>query len=845
MTLNPCDLNIYRYVPGREKWRSQVPRVSFSHAYSLCPLNASQPITAWASIPVGPEQIGNIPDIAFSIPDFEGSTTLQIFSNSSETEIGCFQAVMRNGATFSHPEAVAPILGTFTAAAIVASFLTAAYGVSTTHRRIHYAHSLSVFAIIETFQSIFFSGAVSVNWPSVLIGWWSNFAWSAGQIYVPDMITALDGFTGVSGNASQVGGAGSVVINNGGGLVTQIYGRAALSSGETIAAISKRSAYNASDPYDYTWAGNPVTPGMPTPGTWHGFAGELAGAYIPSADAFLVGLIWFLIAFALVGIVVVALKYSLEALVHMKRIKQDRLAFFRANWIRYLKLALVRTFVMGFFMLTTLALFQIAIVHGSKGATAIAAVVLVISLLGVGGFIAVGIRTRTRMGKFKLEGDEIILHHAKLFKVLPAIIPVRSSTLRARNLEVQPVATIPFFRIRHINDDPNRLTVHLDEAYIKRFGWLSARFRRTRWWFLAFYAGYQFVRACFLGAAALTPLAQVYGLLVYEIIAFIIMLNLDPFEGSRNTALAIYISSISKILTAGLSIAFLPALNLDRIIATVLGVLIILVQGLTVIAVMILVILSSISTWMSLSRNQEDFEPDWLDAIRIKYFLAMEAKAPDTYQPPKPKPDTKGKGKADDAQPGEVAEPPPPSFAVTSVRRNPKIEDEDEDVDVVRDLDAVHNPSVTFDPVVVYGPTRSHRTSSVSSRHSVSSLRRASGRPHRTSWSSKDFAQWDAMHAERSESELSQRPGSPSDSMLGFTPLKHPTVVALSGAGAGGSSSSLPLNGTSSAPLKGILRSATPTRAKSATPADSGESSALAREIHAEEEEEEVEDRQP
>ena len=810
-------------------------RVSFSYAYSLCPLNASQPITAWASIPVGPEQIGNIPDIAFSIPDFEGSTTLQIFSNSSETEIGCFQAVMRNGATFSHPDAVAPILGTFTAAAIVASFLTAAYGVSTTHRRIHYAHSLSVFAVIETFQSIFFSGAVSVNWPSVLIGWWSNFAWSGGQIYVPDMITALDSFTGVSGNASQVGGAGSVVINNGGGLVTQIYGRAAFSSAETRAAIGKRSAYNASDPYDYTWAGNPVTPGMPTPGTWHGFAGELAGAYIPAADAFLVGLIWFLIAFALVGIVMAALKYSLEALVHMKRIKEDRLAFFRANWIRYLKLALVRAFIMGFFMLTTLALFQIAVANGSKGATAIAAVVLVISLLGVGGLVAVGIRTRTRMGKFALEGDEIILHHAKLFKALPAIIPVRSSTLKARSLEVRAVATIPFFRIRHINDDPDRPTVHLDEAYVKRFGWLSARFRRTRWWFLAFYLGYQFVRACFLGAAGLTPLAQVYGLLVYEIVAFIIMLNLDPFEGSRNTALAIYMSSISKIVTAGLSIAFLPALNLDRIIATVLGVLIILVQGLTVIAVMILVILSSISTWMSLSRNQENFEPDWLDAIRIKYFLAMEAKAPDTYQPPKPKPDIKGKGKAaDDTEPGEVAAPPPPSFAVTSVRRNPKIEDEDEDV--VRELDAVHNPSVTFDPVLIHGPTRRDRTSSVSSRHSMSSLRRASGRPHRTSWSSKDFAQWDAMHAERPESELSQRDGSPSDSMLGFTPLKHPSVLALSGA-AGGSSSSLPLSGATSAPLKGILRTGTPTRSRSAT-VDSCESSPLAREIHEEEGEE-------
>jgi hypothetical protein len=127
-------------------------------------LNASVPITAWAKIPVGPQQIGGIPPIAFSIPDFEGSAKVRIFSNSSQTEIGCFQAVMRNGNSFSHPEAVAPVLGFFTLVAIVASFAAAAYGVSMVHIRMHYAHSLSVLVVLETFQTIFFTGALSVNW---------------------------------------------------------------------------------------------------------------------------------------------------------------------------------------------------------------------------------------------------------------------------------------------------------------------------------------------------------------------------------------------------------------------------------------------------------------------------------------------------------------------------------------------------------------------------------------------------------------------------------------------------------------------------------------------------------
>ena len=71
---------------------------------------------------------------------------------------------MKNGNSFSQPEAVAPVLGAFALAAILASFATAAYGVSLVHMRMHHAHSLSAFVVLETLQSIFFTGALTVNW---------------------------------------------------------------------------------------------------------------------------------------------------------------------------------------------------------------------------------------------------------------------------------------------------------------------------------------------------------------------------------------------------------------------------------------------------------------------------------------------------------------------------------------------------------------------------------------------------------------------------------------------------------------------------------------------------------
>lgn len=721
MTFNPCFLNIY----------------------SLCPLNASQPVEGWAEIPVGAQQVGGIPPIAFSIPDLEGSVKVQIFANSSQTEIGCFQAVMTNGNSFSHPAALSPVLGVFALIAMAASFLSAAYGVSTTHMRTHFAHSLPVLLVFETFQTIFFSAALTVNWPSVLVAWWSNFAWSAGLINAPGLVHSVDSFAGVSGNASQVGGAGSTVINNGGGLAAQIYGRAVeLTTGK----LEKRT-YNASNPYDYDWSGGPVAPGMPLPGTWTGFPGTLSGIGLPALDAFLVSFIWTLIALGLVILAVTSFKFSLEGLAKLRWIAEDRMALFRSRWTRYLAGAVGRTFFISFFAIVTLALYQFN-AKAPAGAQAVAAVVLIIFLVGMVGLAAYACRTRTRAGRVEVRRDCIHFRQAKLFGKVPFSVPVLQSTLQKRGLEVPATRGLPWIQVRHLDDDPSRATVHQDEKYLATFGWLSARYRRTRWWYFAYYLGYLFFRACFVGGAVDSPLVQVYGLLMYEIVAFVIVAILSPFEGARNTALGVWMLGISKILTTALSIAFLPQLGLNRIIATVIGVIIIVIQGFLLIGVVILIALGAISTWMSLTRNREECGVEVLESTRVRYFEHLESAAPDVWRPP---PSRKGKEKEVVAVPKQPKEP---YFKVQEVRRAPKIEDEDGDV--LADMEARPNSAVKLDGSArARSAGRQSRPGSGASYYSVSSLPRGA-RVHRSSWSSRDFAQWEAS-MERPDSGVSQR----------------------------------------------------------------------------------------
>ncbi|CAJ2503577.1 Uu.00g109710.m01.CDS01 [Anthostomella pinea] len=689
---------------------------------SMCPLNASRPIEAFTSFQVNLEDVSGIPQIAYEIPDLEGNARIQIFANSTQAEIGCFQAVLKNGHTFSQVWSISPVLGVFTIVAVIASFATAAYGVSIPHMRTHYAHSLSVLVIFETFQSIFYSGALSLNWPSVLPAWWSNFAWSAGLIPVSHLVHSIDSLVGVGGNASQVGAAGSTILNNEGGLRQLIYGRSLAMDfvnvskrltapvDTTANLLSKSQVYNPNNPYGYNWDGDPVKPGMPLPGNWTGFAGELSKLNIPAPNAFMVGLIWLLVAIGLVVFLMIALKSALEGLVRFHWIKKDRLDFFRSHWTGYLALAVLRTLFIAFFSITTLAMYQFSI-RGSTGPIVVSAFVFVFFILIMGGMVLYALHSRLRSSSFASDPDRILLRQGKMMGCIPYVVPVRVSQLREQELNEKPAGSLPFIRWHFVDSDTTRRSIHQDELYVKRFGWLSARYRLSRWWFFALWLAYQFIRAGFLGGASGSPLAQVFGLFIVDILALLVIAALNPFEGQRNTALAVWLLGISKVATTGL-----PWWDIF------------------------------VDVPLPEPRN---FSSRRLEDVRIRYYEHIEHSASDIGLAHQTTLEIISPGSTE----GFTELPKAPHFSVSSVRRTPKIEDEDEDY--IAEMNPAHVSGIT---ALSPGPTRRlSRTGSTSSRHSVSSLPRAA-RMHRVSWSSRDFCQ---LELDRPSPALKRRLSSP------------------------------------------------------------------------------------
>lgn len=726
---------------------------------SACPLRAGVPIEASGIIPISQNDVAGIPALALSIPDFEGQAILRIFSNSTQTEIGCFSAVVTNGNSFSQPEWVASILGVFTFVALISSFATAIYGDDIIEMRKHYAHSLSVMVVFAVWQHIYFSGALSMNWPSVLVAFWSNYAWAGGMIYTETMQNTISGFIGSNkGNTTAVGAAGTGIANpqlGGGYDIHKIYKRNVFPNALNIPGLirqhkinrvarrleetlSKRELVDSAD--GFSWYGDPVKPGIPLPGNYSGFAGTLAQDNIPASNAFMTGFLWFLVLIAVIAWSVVAFKFTLEALSRTKLIKRDRLAYFRAHYLGYTALAVLRTIFIGFFAIMFLTLFQFTYL-ASPAPVAVASIVFLLMLIGLGGLAGYACFYRIKFGTYISEPDSLNIRRTKVRRVIPWFSFDRNSEF-PRSEDKAYAGSLPWWRV-HPADEMQ--SIHNDKDFTKKFGWLASRFRRTRWWFFVVWLVYDLIRACFLAGASGEPMVQVFGLLVVEFIAFIGIMMIRPFEGQRLNVIVVYLLGFSKVATVALSAAFDTRFAIPRIAATVVGIVIIVIQGVLTIIVLVAIVVGAITSYMSVMRNRDTIHPKRWIPIREKYFKGMDFKVQDIPRPPP----TPVEPKAESLL--APALPKGPYFSVNSIRRVAKVEDEDQEFmsEIVGDLSTAQLLLSQQNPEGGDGiPMQRSGAPSIRSQMSYTSLPHGA-RVHRASWSSHEFGDYYAAGRRR------------------------------------------------------------------------------------------------
>jgi hypothetical protein len=197
---------------------------------------------------------------------------------------------------------------------------------------------------------------------------------------------------------------------------------------------------------------------------------------------------------------------------------------------------------------------------------------------------------------------------------------------------------------------------------------------------------------------------------------------MKPFESNRLNLVMVYLLGFSKVATVALSSAFDERFRLSRILTTVIGVIIIVIQGILTICLMIAIVMGAISSYMSLTRYRSEMKPKSWQPLRNRYFVHVDLKATDQPAPPPPAPPT-------------PESPKEPYFSVTAVRREPKIEDEDPN-----DLESEEQLPQSRVSLEQAGETHPSRTMSMRSRASTSMSNLPYGaRKHRASWSIRDL----------------------------------------------------------------------------------------------------------
>ncbi|EEH22073.2 hypothetical protein PABG_04284 [Paracoccidioides brasiliensis Pb03] len=540
-------------------------------------MNSSIPIEANGILPLSTFGISLLPEVALKIPDFEGAAVLRLFANSSQSEMGCYSSLVTNGVTLAHPFAATSILGMLVLCSIFSSTALEIYG-----------------ADVALFWT--------VHCPLTGQACWSpsgqTLPGSLGLFTTKIMQSAINQIIGTRRGDNRQRGESVARISNSNSRprfnISKIYNRklhpatsnlempqkhfGSLLLQQDIFRSSKRSP----------WFGTAIKPGLSLPGDNHGFAVTLAQEKIPTSNSFLTLIV--------------------EGYCSLKPGKKERFACFRKNWRTFLASAVLPALFIGFFMITSLALFQLSL-GGSASVIALSSTGFILLFIGMWTIMGYAVSYRLRSGKFVCYSDRLLVVCTKVFGHFPCYQLARRSRLGQSEEVMKVLVSILWWKVCEmdtISPFIHQTPIHEDTRFLQQFGWLSAGYRRSTWWFFTVWLGYEFIRACLIGVNSSNAMIQVFGLLAVECIALVCLCWLRPFETTRINILMVYLLGFSKVITVALSSLFYPHFNLERSTTTIIGFAIIITQGLLTSCLLIYIFLGVISSFISITRHHTE-----------------------------------------------------------------------------------------------------------------------------------------------------------------------------------------------------------------------------------------------
>ncbi|PWN31490.1 TRP-domain-containing protein [Meira miltonrushii] len=149
----------------------------------LCPLPKYQ-FSGGGIFPVPKQFSDQIPTIAYTIPDLEAVATLQLNDTSNNNVVGCVQATLSNG----HTAKQSGVLWATVGLALLALFS------SLLHTVIAQSIGAAQWRIVDVMWAIqnpAITSFLSLNYPTVFLSYGTNFAWSLGLVDIPSLQSSI------------------------------------------------------------------------------------------------------------------------------------------------------------------------------------------------------------------------------------------------------------------------------------------------------------------------------------------------------------------------------------------------------------------------------------------------------------------------------------------------------------------------------------------------------------------------------------------------------------------------------------------------------------------------------
>lgn len=286
----------------------QVYQKDFNPCDSSTPVQQLCPVPSGTFSATGEQDIptsyaNQIPSIAFTVPDLDGTAKLELKAADGGNDVACIESVVDNGKTMS-TKAVPIVAAGICGAALVVSGLSAAMGGTGAGSS---TPSPTFTEVFGWFQGMAMNGMLSVNYPSVYRSFTKNFAFSTGLIPWDGLETSIDNFRKATGGNLTTD---SVAYLRNSTLVYQ--GTTNVTKRSFIPAVNL-FIRDVSTSASSSTSTNGTSSDSKTMHFVHGIQGYVEALTIPQANTFMTVLLMFAIVIASIVVGILLFKVILEA----------------------------------------------------------------------------------------------------------------------------------------------------------------------------------------------------------------------------------------------------------------------------------------------------------------------------------------------------------------------------------------------------------------------------------------------------------------------------------------------------------------------------------------------------